>query len=128
LLFVRARLSDYFSKAWKKYVEPPVLLFRPEKKCRQQVPTTLHGVTCHKAEFLIGEIFFPPQHVCGNGGIYSSRIAIYLLILVWSLFNYSTSRRFMEVDLSVSGCALCDLSVGPKEMLENSLYTGGREE
>jgi hypothetical protein len=57
LLFLRVRLSDYFGKTWKKYVEPPVLLFRPEK-WRQQVPTKLHGVTCHKAEFLIGEVFF----------------------------------------------------------------------
>jgi len=85
----------------KKFVEPPLLLllFRPEK-WRQQVPTKLHGVTCHKAEFLIAEVFFP-QGAWGSGGIYSSRIAIYLLILVCGLFNDGASGRFMEVDGSV---------------------------
>jgi len=90
----------------KKYVEPPLLLlllFHPEK-WRQQVHTKLHGVTCHKAEFLIGEEFFP-QHVCGSGSVYSSRIDVYLLILVRSLYNDVASGRFMEVYLSAQ--SLC---------------------
>jgi hypothetical protein len=83
-------------------VEPPLLLlllFHPEK-WRQQVPTKLNGVTCHKAEFLIGEVCFL-QHVCGSVSMYNSHIAVYLLILVLSLFNDGASGRFMEVDLRV---------------------------
>jgi len=73
---------------------------------RRQVP---------QGRILNCRVFFP-QGVWGSGGIYSSRIAIYLLILVCSLFNSCASGRFVEVDGSVQ----CLCVVWSERRLEGS--------